>query len=215
MTSALLVSLKVLAVDVPLLLVLGTAIGWVLAKREFPGRRLLSFLVLLPVALPPAVLGLYLLMLFGHLPLLQELGFVFSFPAAALAALVPSLPLMVQSARVGFAAVPGEVGGAARTLGDGEFAVFRKVTLRLSRRSLAAGVALASARALGDFGVTLMLAGNIPGRTQTLPLYIFSQVEALEFAAANLAALVLTVAAVAALALVRSLEGGGYGRQLA
>ena len=211
LNQAFLTSLKVLAVDVPVLLLLGTALGWLLAKKRFPGREALHLLILLPVAMPPSVLGLYLLVLFGRVGFLRDLGLLFSFPGAALAPLLPALPLMVQAARSGFSSVDEGLEEAARTLGDGEWQVFRRITLPLSRRFLIAGLCLSSARALGDFGVTLMIAGNIPGRTQTLPLYIYSQVEALEFARANLAALVLVAVGLASLLLVRRMEGNGHG----
>jgi molybdate transport system permease protein len=211
-TQALLVSLGVMAVDVPLLLLLGTGLGWLFARRRFPGREALLTLLILPVALPPSVLGLYLLMLFGRVAALRGLGLLFSFPGAAVGALIPSLPIMLQAARAGFAAVPEALEEAARTLGDGEWRVLRRVTLPLSRRSLLAGLALASARALGDFGVTLMIAGNIPGRTQTLPLYIYSRIESLDFARANLAAAVLVAVGVLSLVLVRRLEASPHER---
>ncbi|MQY76544.1 MAG: ABC transporter permease subunit [Spirochaeta sp.] len=212
MKQALIISLKVLAVDVPLLLLLGTAIGWILAKKKFRGREIVSLLVLLPVALPPSVIGLYLLLFIGHFPLFRDLGLLFSFPAAALAALIPSLPIMIQGARSGFASVPVELEDAARTLGDGEWRVFRRITLALSRRPLIAGLTLASARTLGDFGVTLMIAGNIPGSTQTLPLYIFSRMESLDFAKANIAALLLAGIGIISLALVKSMESNKHER---
>ena len=212
MKQALIISLKVLAVDIPLLLLIGTAVGWILAKKKFRGREIISLLVLLPVALPPSVIGLYLLLFIGHFPLFRNLGLLFSFPAAALAALIPSLPIMIQGARSGFASVPVELEDAARTLGDGEWRVFRRITLALSRRSLIAGLTLASARALGDFGVTLMIAGNIPGTTQTLPLYIFSKMESLDFAKANIAALLLAVIGIISLALVKSMEKNKHER---
>ncbi len=212
MKQALIISLKVLAVDIPLLLLIGTAVGWILAKKKFRGREIISLLVLLPVALPPSVLGLYLLLFIGHFPLFRNLGLLFSFPAAALAALIPSLPIMIQGARSGFASVPVELEDAARTLGDGEWRVFRRITLSLSRRPLIAGLTLASARALGDFGVTLMIAGNIPGTTQTLPLYIFSKMESLDFAKANIAALLLAVIGIISLALVKSMEKNKHER---
>jgi molybdate transport system permease protein len=211
LNQALFTSLKVLAVDIPVLLVLGTALGWLLAKKKFPGREALHLLILLPVAIPPSVLGLYLLVLLGKMEILRNLGLLFSFPGAALAPLLPALPLMVQAARSGFSSVDEKLEEAARTLGDGEWQVFRKITLPLSRRFLVAGLALSSARALGDFGVTLMVAGNIPGRTQTLPLYIYSQVEALEFAQANLAASLLVGVGLASLLLVRKMEGNRDG----
>ena len=207
MIQALGTSLKVLAVDVPLLAVLGTALGWVFAKRRFRGREALFLMVQLPVALPPSVLGLYLLLFVGRVPALRSLGLLFSFPGAALAALLPALPIMVQAARSGFQSVPGALEEAARTLGDREWRVLGRITLPLARRTLVAGLALATARALGDFGVTLMVAGNIPGRTQTLPLYIYSRIEALEFAEANLAAAVLVAVGVLSLLLVKRMEG--------
>lgn len=212
MKQALIISLKVLAVDIPLLLLIGTAIGWILAKKKFRGREIVSLLVLLPIALPPSVIGLYLLLLIGRFPLCRDLGLLFSFPAASLAALVPSLPIMIQGARSGFASVPVELEDAARTLGDGEWRVFRRITLALSRRPLIAGLTLASARALGDFGVTLMIAGNIPGRTQTLPLYIYSKMESLDFAKAHIAALLLAVIGIICLALVKSMEKNKHER---
>ncbi|UCF96133.1 MAG: ABC transporter permease subunit [Spirochaetaceae bacterium] len=214
MSRALLISLYVLAVDVPLLLVLGTSLGWLFARGKFFGREILLILVLLPIALPPSVLGLYLLLFFGQLPFLRPLRLLFSFPGAALAALISSLPIMVQSTRAGFSAVPWHLEEAARTLGDGDWRVFWRVSLPLSRRSLVAGIALAAARALGDFGLTLMIAGNIPGRTQTLPLYIYSQIEALEFGMANLAALLLVAVGIASLALVKRMERGRHERFL-
>ena len=214
MSKALVTSLYVLAVDVPLLLVLGTILGWVFGRKKFVGREILLILVLLPVALPPSVLGLYLLLFIGQGPFLQPVGLLFSFPGAALAALIPSLPIMVQATRAGFASVPEHLEEAARTLGDGHWRVFWRVSMPLSRRSLVAGIALAAARALGDFGLTLMIAGNIPGRTQTLPLYIYSQIEALEFGRANVAAVLLIAVGIASLALVKRMERGRHERLL-
>lgn len=208
MSQALLVSLKVLAIDVPLLLILGTAFGWLLAKRNFKGRTVLETVLMLPVALPPAVLGLYLLMVLGRIPFFRSMGLLFSFPAAVLAALIPSLPMVVAGARTGFQSVSESMENAARTMGKSEFQVFTRITLPLARRHVVAGLALASARAMGDFGVTLMIAGNIPGRTQTLPLYIYGQVETLEFAKANVAAAILALVGIACLRLVRKLETG-------
>ena len=214
MSKALMTSLYVLAVDLPLLLVLGTFMGWIFGRKKFIGRELLLVLILLPVALPPSVLGLYLLLFFGQVSFLRPLGLLFSFPGAALAALISSLPIMVQAARAGFASVPEPLEEAARTLGDGHLRVFWRVSLPLCRRSLLAGIALAAARALGDFGLTLMIAGNIPGRSQTLPLYIYSQIEALEFGKANVAALLLIAVGVASLTLVKRMERGRHERLL-
>jgi len=207
MISSLIISLKVLAIDVPLLLILGVALGWILAKTEFKGKDLLDVLVILPIALPPSVLGLYLLMTLSHIPFIREAEVLFSFPAAALAPLFPSLPIMIQAARSGFSSVDRQLEQAARTLGDSELKIFWRITFPLSRLSIMAGLALASMRALGDFGVTLMIAGNIPGRTQTLPLFIYSNVEAMNFLEANIAALLLTILGIASLLIVKKLEG--------
>ncbi|AFM20851.1 MAG TPA: molybdenum ABC transporter permease [Acetomicrobium flavidum] len=207
MISSLIISLKVLAIDVPLLLIIGVALGWILAKTEFKGKDLLDVLVILPIALPPSVLGLYLLMTLSHIPFIREAEVLFSFPAAALAPLFPSLPIMIQAARSGFSSVDRQLEQAARTLGDSELKIFWRITFPLSRLSIMAGLALASMRALGDFGVTLMIAGNIPGRTQTLPLFIYSNVEAMNFLEANIAALLLTILGIASLLIVKKLEG--------
>lgn len=212
MGEALHISLRVLAVDVPLLLLLGVPLGWILARKVFLGRGILEMILLLPVALPPSVLGLYLLLALGHLPGVRTWRLLFSFPAVALGALIPALPLVVQGARAGFAAVPRDLEDAARTLGDSEWHVFCRITLPMARRSLGAGLALGTARALGEFGVSLMIAGNIPGRTQTLPLYIYSRTESLDFVAAHGAAFVLAVVGVTALFLVRRLEESPHDR---
>ncbi len=115
---------------------------------------------------------------------------------------------MIQAARAAFASVDRDLEDVGRTLGKGEGTIFLSITLPLARRTLLVGVALSAARALGDFGVSLMVAGNMPGRTQTLPLYIYNQVETLSFGKANVAALLLVGAGFASLMFVRSLESG-------
>jgi molybdate transport system permease protein len=212
MERALFISLKVLAIDIPLLAVLGGGLGWLLARKEFRGREMVSLLIQLPIVLPPSVLGLYLLFALGQVSLFREAGLLFAFPATVLGALVPSLPIMVQAARAAFAGVDRQLEEAALTLGKGRWTVFRRITLPLARRTLLVGLALSSARALGDFGVTLMVAGNIPGRTQTLPLYIYGQVESLNFAQAHTAALLLVGVGIGSLWLVRRMEAGSHER---
>ena len=212
MGRALLISLRVLAINIPLLLLLGGGIGWVLAKKDFPGRGLLNLILQLPIILPPSVLGFYLLVGLGRSKPLMKAGFLFAFPAAVLAALVSSLPIMIQSARAAFAGVNRETEEAALTLGRGPITVFLEITLPLARRGLLVGLALSCARALGDFGVTLMIAGNIPGRTQTLPLFIYGQVESINFARAHTASLLLIAVGVGSLYLVRKLEDGAHER---
>ena len=127
----------------------------------------------------------------GSIPFFREHHILFAFPATVIGGLTPALPIMIQAARAAFSGVDRDLEDAARTLGVGEWRIFFRITLPLSRRMLLTGLALSSARVLGDFGVTLMIAGNMPGRTQTLPLYIYRQVESLNFDAAHVAAGIL------------------------
>lgn len=211
MYQALWISLKVLLVDVPLLALMGSFVGWVLARKDFPGKGAVSLLLQLPIVLPPSVIGLYLLLALGRLDFLRDLGFLFGFPGAALAAFVPACPIMIQSARAAFSAVDRGIEETALTMGRSRLEVFTRVTFPLAKRTLFVGLGLSSARALGDFGVTMMVAGNIPGRTQTLPLYIYGKVESLEFAQAHWAALLLVAAGVVTLWFIKILEGGANG----
>jgi molybdate transport system permease protein len=170
MLSALRLSLQILAGVLPLLFLAGTALGWILARKHFPGKRLVTFLLHLPLVLPPTVMGLYLRFLLGHTPLLRDMKLLFTLPAAMLAAFTAALPLVMTGARTGFAGVPQNLENAARSLGDGEWRVFFRISLPLARRPLFAGMALATARALGEFGITLMIAATCRDEPQTLPL---------------------------------------------
>ena len=177
---------------------LGLLIAWVLARYRFPGKLLLEVLVLIPLVIPPSVLGYYLLQYFGRDGLftsLSSLDVLFSWQAAVIASIIVGLPLMIQPARAGLAEVDRELEDAARIDGAGGAQVMRFITLPLARRSILAGVILASARAMGEFGVTLMIAGNIPGRTQTLPLAIYDAVQTRQYDEANMMVLVLSALA--------------------
>jgi len=178
-------SLRVAAVATLLAGTAGVTLAYLLAKGRFRGRGLLEAIVTVPIVLPPTVLGYYLLVLLGResaLGRVWEFVFgeplVFSANAAVLAALLHSAPLLIKSARAALESVDHSYERAARTLGAGEWRVFHAVTLPLSLRPILAAIALAFARSLGDFGVTLMVAGNIPGRTQTMALAIYDAVEA-------------------------------------
>ena len=158
---------------------LGTPPAYLLARREFRGRLLLDNLVDLPIVLPPAVAGLALLLVFGRrgwvgAPL-DALGLRITFTqlAVVMAQTFIAVPLFVRAAVIGFAAVEPELEDAAAIDGANGWQVFRRVSLPLARRSLLTGVALAWARALGEFGATILFAGNLPGRTQTMPLAIY------------------------------------------
>jgi molybdate transport system permease protein len=177
--SPILLSLRVAACALAIVLVTGTLAARALARRNFPGRDLLDGLFLLPLVLPPVVTGFALLVLFGRNgPLgrpLEAIGIriVFTVWAAVIAAAVVAFPLMYQSAKAAFESVDPRLEDAARTLGAGEARVFLRVTLPLAWPGLVAGTVLAFARALGEFGATAMVAGNIPGETSTVPLAIY------------------------------------------
>lgn len=189
-------SLQVSTLATGLTIVLGVPLAWALGKRRFPGRDLLAALILTPLVLPPTVLGYYLLVLIARDGpvggLLERLGveLAFTWRAAVLAACVGSLPLLVRTVQAGFEAVDERLEQVARTLGRSEWSVFFTLSLPLAWRAVLAGTMLAFARAFGDFGMTLMVAGNIPGRTQTLPLAIYDRVQANQMHEANLLALV-------------------------
>jgi molybdate transport system permease protein len=174
--------------------VLGVGLAWLLTRTRFPGRTLLESVVVLPLVLPPTVVGFYLLLFFGRTgPLgtwLEAAGLeiVFTWRAAVIAATVASLPLVVKAVQAAFETVDPKIEAAARTLRPAA-SVFLTVTLPLAWRGILAGLILAFARGMGEFGITLMLAGSIPGRTQTLPLAIYDAVQANDLAQANALAL--------------------------
>jgi len=179
--SPLQLSLQVASCSTLLAAVLGVACARALARRQFPGRALLDTLLLLPMVLPPTVIGFGLLVLLGQdgLGRLLPAGetVLFSWVAAVIASAVVSFPLMYQAAKTGFEMIDTDLEDVARTYGATRWQVFRHVTLPLSWPALLSGLLMTFARGLGEFGATLMVAGNIPGRTQTLPLGIYSAVE--------------------------------------
>jgi molybdate transport system permease protein len=173
-------SLRVALIATALVLVLGVAAAWVLERRRFPGSELLDALITLPLVLPPSVLGYYLLVLLGQRsPIGQTIEsvigvrLVFTWQGAVVAACIGSIPLVIKTARSSIAAVDIGLEDAARTLGKTEWQIFWRVTLPIASRGVVAAGMLAFARALGDFGATLMVAGNIPGRTQTAAIAIY------------------------------------------
>ena len=194
----LLLTLQVAALASLFIVVIGLACAWLLARYQFRGKSLLEFLVLIPLVIPPSVLGFYLLQLFGRDGLFAtifHIDLLFTWQAAVIASVVVGLPLMIQPARAGLAEVNRQLEDAARMDGAGMLQVIRFITLPLARRSILSGVILGSARAMGEFGVTLMIAGNIPGRTQTLPLAIYDAVQTRQYYEANIMVLVLSMLA--------------------
>lgn len=211
-------SLRVASISTALALAVGLWLAWTLANRTFRGKEVLDAAITLPLVLPPTVLGYYLLILLGRASPIGDFyqwvfhrPLVFTWQAAVVASLFHSTPLLVKSARAAFESVDRSYERAARTLGATELRLFWRVTLPLVRRSILAGTALAFARSLGDFGVTLMIAGDIPNRTQTVSIAIFDAVEGGNGAAARVLVLIVSAVALAILTLANRLTSNPFG----
>jgi molybdate transport system permease protein len=210
-------SLRVASVATLLVLLFGTPLAFVLARLQFPGKGLLSGVLLLPLVLPPTVLGFYLLQFIGRqapLGLLLERWFgitiVFHWTGAVLASTVAAFPLFLLPARGAFESVDPDLENVARLLGRSEASVFFSVTLPLAGRGVVAGALLSFARALGDFGATLMVAGDIPGRTQTASLAIYDAVQVQDTTRATWLTLLVSAVSIIVLIVVHK---GFPGRQ--
>lgn len=180
-----LLSLQVSLLSSLLVAVLGVCAAWWMARRSFRGKTLLETALLLPLVLPPTVVGFLLLVMLGRKSWLGRLAewvfaspIVFSWWAAVIAAVVVAFPLVYQTMKAGFASVDRDLEDAGRAIGASEWQVFRHITLPLTLRSLLSAYILGFARGLGEFGATLMIAGNIPGKTQTIPTAIYVAVDA-------------------------------------
>jgi molybdate transport system permease protein len=203
---ALALTLKVAGSATALNLVLGVGVGWAMARWRFPGRDLLDAVLTLPMVMPPTVLGYYLLVVIGSQGvigawLLQQFGvrLIFTWQAAVIAATIVSFPLVFKAARAAFESIEPQLEDAARTLGIGEAAVFFRVSLPLAWRGILAGLLLSFARALGEFGATLMVAGSIAGKTQTLSIAVYEAVQAGQDDTANFLVAVTSIACIAVL----------------
>ncbi len=177
-------TLGVCALSTLLILPIGLAVAWFLARRSWPGKTFVETLVTLPLVIPPVATGLVLLKVLGRRGALGnflhghfDADIVFTWRAVVIAAAVMSFPLLVRSARVGFEGVNQRLEQIARSLGAGQARVFFTITLPLASRAIGAGVVLAFARAIGEFGATILIAGNIPGKTSTLSLRIYEAVQ--------------------------------------
>ncbi|HKZ08359.1 MAG TPA: molybdate ABC transporter permease subunit [Methylomirabilota bacterium] len=197
--SAITLSVQVAVAATVLNALVGIPIAYVLARRRFWGKGVLDLVVTLPLVLPPTVTGYYLIVLLGRRgwvggPLYQATGWsiTFTWYAAVVAATVMALPLLVRTARAAIESVDRDLERAAWTLGRSEWRTALEVTLPLARNGVVAGLVLAFARALGEFGATLMLAGNIPGKTATAPLAIYTAVQTGERGEALLLVALLT-----------------------
>ncbi|MEN6440676.1 MAG: molybdate ABC transporter permease subunit [Syntrophobacter sp.] len=205
----LLLTLKVAAVATLAAFLLGVLLAFLLARGRFRGREMLDSFLTLPLVLPPTVLGYYLIVLVGRKGLIGRwlydyfgITLMFTWQGAALAAAIVSFPLVLKSARTAFENVDKNLEKAARTLGLSEPGVFFRVSFPLAWRGILAGTMLAFARAMGEFGATLMVAGNLPGKTQTLSLAVYDAVQAGNESLAS--ALVLITSLVCMIVLVSS-----------
>lgn len=209
--DAIYLSFTTTAYSLLIILIVGTPLAYVLARWRFPGRRLLSVVIELPIVLPPAVAGLALLSLFGRRqgllgPTLMDIGIRLAFTryAVIIAQTFVAMPFYIRAAQIGFQNVEREIEDAALVDGATTWGRFRHVTLPLSSRALINGALLAWARALGEFGATILFAGSLRGRTQTMPLLIYNVFEQ-NIDAAIWTAIILVALAVAVLALTRLL----------
>lgn len=212
--DALALSLVTTSITVILTLALGTPLAYLLARRRFRGATLLETAIDLPIVLPPSVAGLALLLVFGRLGLvggaLDSVGIQVAFTTVAvvLAQTFVAAPFYIRSARAGFSAVDRDLEDAARVDGADEGSVVRHVTVPLAGAALGAGIVMSWARALGEFGATIMFAGSLAGVTQTLPLVVYGEFGAGDIDASVAAAAILILAAIGVLIAVRGLHWG-------
>ncbi|MHB0867826.1 MAG: molybdate ABC transporter permease subunit [Thermoleophilia bacterium] len=208
-------SLQVAVVATCLVVPVGIFFAYLLAAKSFRGKNLLDIALTLPLVLPPTVTGYYLVIMFGRNspiggPVYDLTGWtiMFTWQAAVLASFVVAMPLMVKTARASFESVDRQLIDVSCTLGHSEFVTLFKVILPLSRKGLVAGTSLAFARAMGEFGATLMLAGNIPGKTSTAPLAIYTYASSGDWSAAN--SLVLLFTLVSGIILYIAIKSNGH-----
>jgi len=206
-------SLEVATAATLISLALGLGIAWLLANRDFPGKNLVDAIATLPLALPPTVLGYYLLVVIGRSSWIGRAWeaitgapLVFTWRAAVIASTLHAIPLLIKSSRAALESVDVACERAARSLGASEWRLFWRVSLPLARRQIAAATVLAFARSLGDFGATLMIAGDIPGRTQTAAIAIFDAVESGNTLTARVLVIVISILTVSVVLLANRLE---------
>jgi len=206
-------SLEVATMATGISLILGIWLAWLLANKQFAGKEALDAITTLPLALPPTVLGYYLLVVIGRSSWIGQVWehltgspLVFTWRAAVIASTLHAIPLLVKSSRAALENVDRAFERAARSLGASEWRLFWRVSIPLARRPIAAATALAFARSLGDFGATLMVAGNIPGRTQTAAIAIYDAVEAGNTLVARTLVIVISVLTAAIVFLANRLE---------
>lgn len=204
--SPLLLSLKVAITATAMVTISGLALAILMVKLRFPGKSLIEVFLTLPLVLPPSVVGYYLLLILGRNGPLGWLNWLFTWKAAVLASWLVALPLMFRSAKAALESVDPSLEMVARTLGAPPWKAFLDVTLPLASRGIMAGIILSFARALGEFGATLMVAGNIPGKTRTIPLAIYTAVQANRMDLATLWVVITVSLAFAFILMVNKLQ---------
>lgn len=209
-------TIKIASIATLCTLAIGIGLAWLLAKKRFTGKEFIDALLMSPLIIPPTVLGYYLLVLLSRGSVLGQIfdaigvPLVFTWRGAVIAATVASLPLFIKPARAALEGVDPKLEHAARLLGRSEWEVAKTITLPLAWRGILAGAILAFARAAGDFGVTLMVAGNIPGKTQTVAIAIYDAVQADDMTLANALVAIMTLLSITLLFLVNRFVGGRY-----
>ena len=200
MIEAILLSLKVTVIAVFVTFFIGTALAYVFHKNNFKFINIIETLIVLPMSLPPTVIGYILLVLIGRRGLIGKYFYewfgwniVFSWKAACLVAVVVTIPLMYQNAKLGFDNVQKEVKEAAKVDGAESFQIFRYIIFPMASKGILAGILLSCIRAMGEFGATLIVAGNIPGQTQTIPLLIYFSIESGEIKKANILIIIIVI----------------------
>ncbi len=208
-------SLQVAVAATVLMVLFGIPISYLLARKEFRGREIIDMLLTLPLVLPPTVTGYYLIIIFGRSGYIGKLlyqwtgwSIMFTWYAAALAAFVVAIPLLIKTARAAIESVDRNIIQASYALGLSEFQTAVNIVLPLARKGILAGVILSFARALGEFGATLMIAGNIPGKTNTMPLAIYTSAGSGDWSKANMMVISLTILSGIALYLANKFSKG-------
>ena len=200
MIEAILLSLKVTVIAVFVTFFIGTALAYIFHKKNFKFKDIIETLIVLPMSLPPTVIGYILLVLIGRRGLIGKYFYewfgwniVFSWKAACLVAVVVTIPLMYQNAKLGFDNVQKEIKEAAKVDGAESFQIFRYIIFPMASKGILAGILLSCIRAMGEFGATLIVAGNIPGQTQTIPLLIYFSIESGEIKKANILIIIIVI----------------------
>ncbi|MBC7712818.1 MAG: molybdate ABC transporter permease subunit [Rhizobacter sp.] len=200
MLQSIILSLQVASIATILVAIVGLAIAYFLTTKKFPGKELVEVFFTLPLVLPPTVVGYYLIILFGRNGFLGKLIYnytgwtiMFTWYAAILASFVVSLPLMIKASQAAIESVDKTMIDSSYMLGHSQFDTYLKVVFPLAKKGIIAGIVLSFARAIGEFGATLMVAGNIPGRTDTMPLAIYGYTATGDWKSAHIMVIILTL----------------------